>query len=368
MKKNLLNRLLAFNISILSFCIANAQIVYTDVDPDETYTSGTLYIDLNNDGINDFKITNTTAGGGRCGSNKFVKITPLNSNSVSKSAGYPAKHNSDFIINETCVWNGAPNQVLRSNHWYTGIFGECYNSYSGHWGFGDGYIGLKLNVGDTIYYAWARLNVSLGITSSTVTIKDYAYNSIPNQPILTGETSCTSPTVSISADGPTSFCDGDSVILTAVGSGYLYQWKKNGIDIAGAQGSTYIAKTTGNYKCKVTNSCGSIISANTKVKIVCRQGIANSISENNINISPNPFSNSTTISFGLEESQNVAIKIYDLNGRLIKTLADRIFNESENAITWNADDESGNNVSGGIYLLNIKSAEFNQSQKLIISK
>lgn len=49
------------------------------------------------------------------------------------------------------------------------------------------------------------------------------------------------------------FCSGDSLLLTAApGSGYIYQWKKNGINISGATSDFYYAKATADYKVKVT--------------------------------------------------------------------------------------------------------------------
>src|SRR5689334_10667918 len=67
--------------------------------------------------------------------------------------------------------------------------------------------------------------------------------------------------VSISAGGPTGFCSGDSVILTATtGTGYSFQWYNNNIVIAGATAQTFTVKTTGNYAVQVTvasPSCSS---------------------------------------------------------------------------------------------------------------
>ncbi len=59
----------------------------------------------------------------------------------------------------------------------------------------------------------------------------------------------TSPSaVSITPSGPTSFCSGGSVVLGAsTGTGYIYQWKKGGVNIPGAITSTYTATATGNY-------------------------------------------------------------------------------------------------------------------------
>ena len=64
-------------------------------------------------------------------------------------------------------------------------------------------------------------------------------------------------TISISASGATTFCQGGSVILTASHSGTFLQWKKNGVNIAGATGTTYTATKTGDYTCQTSSICGT---------------------------------------------------------------------------------------------------------------
>src|SRR6185436_1486126 len=67
---------------------------------------------------------------------------------------------------------------------------------------------------------------------------------------------------SISASGPTTFCNVVSVPLNAfTGNNSTYQWKKNGTNISGATASSYIASTSGNYSVHINNSCGSDISS-----------------------------------------------------------------------------------------------------------
>jgi hypothetical protein len=80
-------------------------------------------------------------------------------------------------------------------------------------------------------------------------------------------------------------------------------------------------------------------------------------------ISSNPVSNSTTISFSLTQALNISLRIYDLNGRLVETLADKIFNAGENEIRWDAEE-----MEDGIYFLQFLSAENLQVKKLIVAK
>jgi Metallo-peptidase family M12/Secretion system C-terminal sorting domain len=66
------------------------------------------------------------------------------------------------------------------------------------------------------------------------------------------------PTANITAGGPTTFCDGNSVALNGnAGGSYTYQWYKNATIITGANNPTYAATATGNYSVKVSagSSC-----------------------------------------------------------------------------------------------------------------
>ncbi|MGC9361422.1 MAG: T9SS type A sorting domain-containing protein, partial [Candidatus Syntrophosphaera sp.] len=59
---------------------------------------------------------------------------------------------------------------------------------------------------------------------------------------------------------------------------------------------------------------------------------------------PNPFKPTTTISFRIEKSSHVTLKIYDTRGRLIETLVDGELNPNTYQNVWNATD-----VPSGVY-------------------
>lgn len=78
-----------------------------------------------------------------------------------------------------------------------------------------------------------------------------------------GTTGCVAPTVSVNANGPVTFCEGGTVMLTASATGtpVTYQWKKNNKNITGQTGSSYVAGKSGSYTVVVTNDCGVTTSA-----------------------------------------------------------------------------------------------------------
>lgn len=80
-------------------------------------------------------------------------------------------------------------------------------------------------------------------------------------------------------------------------------------------------------------------------------------------IFPNPFNPNVTISFFNPKNDNISIKIYDLNGKLVKTLHDNYLSNGNHSFTWNAQ-----NFSSGIYIVNIGSDEAYISSKISLLK
>lgn len=77
-----------------------------------------------------------------------------------------------------------------------------------------------------------------------------------------------SPTPSVTAAGPTTFCTGGSVALsTATGGGFTYQWASGGIDIVGETNSTFTATSAGTYTIRVTDGACVGSSAITTVGV-----------------------------------------------------------------------------------------------------
>lgn len=123
-------------------------------------------------------------------------------------------------------------------------------------------------------------------------------------------------TTSVSPSGTYTMCAGQTVQLNALpGSGYLYQWKRNGVNVSGANQSTYIVSTAGNYKVKLTDSVTQCyaISANTSVLITCKDG-RNAFGAMAY---PNPTVNNFTFDFKDIYKENITLELFDISGRLL---------------------------------------------------
>ncbi len=78
---------------------------------------------------------------------------------------------------------------------------------------------------------------------------------------------------------------------------------------------------------------------------------------------PNPFNAATNIDFSIPMDGYVNIKVYDIAGREMASLADKEFNSGYHSIIWNAD-----RFASGVYFLKFAAMDYTQTQKLILLK
>ncbi len=83
---------------------------------------------------------------------------------------------------------------------------------------------------------------------------------------------------------------------------------------------------------------------------------------------PNPASDKVIISFSVPSEERVTIEVVDLLGRKVATIADGNFKTGYHEVQWNTQDHSGNAVTNGIYITQIKSLRSDQQKRLIINK
>jgi flagellar hook assembly protein FlgD len=83
---------------------------------------------------------------------------------------------------------------------------------------------------------------------------------------------------------------------------------------------------------------------------------------------PNPFSNSTTISFfTTKNSKDTNIEIYNVKGQLVRTLLLTTHQSPLTSLVWDGKDKYQNQVSSGIYLYRIRTDDFiSKTKKMII--
>jgi hypothetical protein len=84
--------------------------------------------------------------------------------------------------------------------------------------------------------------------------------------------------------------------------------------------------------------------------------------------SPNPVTSQAAISYTLAEPARVVIGVYDVQGRLIRTLVDQEQSPGQYSATWNLTAESGESVAEGVCCCRMKAGKQRATQKVVIAK
>lgn len=83
---------------------------------------------------------------------------------------------------------------------------------------------------------------------------------------------------------------------------------------------------------------------------------------------PNPFNPSTKIEFQVPEVSNVSIAIYDMLGQQIRLLFNDEVVPGRYTLEWNGKNNSGTQMSSGVYIYRITAGDFIQSREMVLMK
>ena len=83
---------------------------------------------------------------------------------------------------------------------------------------------------------------------------------------------------------------------------------------------------------------------------------------------PNPFNPLTTLSYDLPENGHVSITIFDIAGKRVKTLVNTYQLAGSRSTQWNAANDAGTPVSGGLYFYTIRAGDLKQTRKMLLLK
>ena len=86
------------------------------------------------------------------------------------------------------------------------------------------------------------------------------------------------------------------------------------------------------------------------------------------NAYPNPFNPVTYLRYDLPQNEMIKITIYDMMGRIVKTLVNSFQTAGYKTIQWNATDNKNEPISAGLYLYTIQAGEFRQTKKIVLLK
>jgi hypothetical protein len=83
---------------------------------------------------------------------------------------------------------------------------------------------------------------------------------------------------------------------------------------------------------------------------------------------PNPFNPSTSIKYSVAQEGHVELGVYDLSGRLIRTLVSATRGPGEHTVTWDGRDDSGGAVPSGMYFCKYASGGESTTRKMTLIK
>ncbi len=81
---------------------------------------------------------------------------------------------------------------------------------------------------------------------------------------------------------------------------------------------------------------------------------------------PNPFNASTTIRFELPKTSHVELSIFNTLGKEVITLVNKDYQAGTHTINWDGTDDTGKAVSSGVYVYQIRAANFTKVRKMIL--
>ncbi|MGZ3899911.1 MAG: PQQ-dependent sugar dehydrogenase [Bacteroidia bacterium] len=182
-------------------------------------------------------------------------------------------------------------------------------------------------------------------------------------------------TARITAGGPLAFCAGGQVKLYAnTCSNYYYQWKKNGADIPGANSSTYIATTTGDYQVKIIQGSSvawsALVSTTVNICPGSRAVPADSLDIKkepevfHLSVYPNPTTGLFSFDFCIEETSHEILEIKVLN-----STGQEVYSRPSAYISGCVKEtiDLPGSLNTGVYILQLKIGSRLENTKVILS-
>ncbi|HEX7320751.1 MAG TPA: T9SS type A sorting domain-containing protein, partial [bacterium] len=85
-------------------------------------------------------------------------------------------------------------------------------------------------------------------------------------------------------------------------------------------------------------------------------------------VRPNPFAGQTAISFAVAQTRHVELKIYDIAGKLVRTLKNEVMEPGYYNVNWDALDNMSRPVGMGVYFCKFMAGNFSATHKIVVAK
>ncbi len=166
---------------------AEAKVVYTKTHKLIHYGKNNFVnIDLNHDGVADFKLAILRLPGSY-GAGALTVYQFRSGNSVRRSGTGAAAYPAGIRIGPAGVSHAETSYGILMEY---GCYGRCLPSFGNWLRVENKYLGLSFLVDGKTHYGWARASATIipPYDHPSARLTGYAYETIPNKPIITGKT------------------------------------------------------------------------------------------------------------------------------------------------------------------------------------
>jgi hypothetical protein len=203
---------------------APAEVIYTPTN-ENLRRNMLVNIDLNHDGITDFTLFNVFSNFGNRRS--WLLLVYRDSNEVAGKSDNAAALTAGIPVGPAAEFQS--NNVVHMARVYSSY--GLIKSESGYWRDAhDRYLGLKFMISGQTHYGWARLNVEASKNGIRAALTGFAYETVPNRPIIAGHIDnsmagglrrFSSPTIDVTRESQPA-----SLAMLARGSASLDIWRR----------------------------------------------------------------------------------------------------------------------------------------------
>jgi hypothetical protein len=83
---------------------------------------------------------------------------------------------------------------------------------------------------------------------------------------------------------------------------------------------------------------------------------------------PNPFNKNLVLDYYLENETEVSLMVFDIQGRMVRALGSGQSQKGRQSTIWDGTDNSGAQLSNGLYLIYLKAGDKISTQKVMLNR
>jgi hypothetical protein len=83
---------------------------------------------------------------------------------------------------------------------------------------------------------------------------------------------------------------------------------------------------------------------------------------------PNPSRSHAAIRYSLAAEGRVSLRMHDLTGRVVRTLADGLMRPGRYSSNWNGTDDRGRELARGVYFCRFTAGDYRATEKVVLQK